>query len=145
MENKQSLDMASAEGLYINRAEVCMVLDWPVFYVFLCNFILNSSCQYKPLPSRRGQWWRWRMLLTSSLGTLAGPGLLFFRPWRNYAPQLHHWGRNLCPDPSSSFQDPKVPIVLNLQISIWFLIGVPVFSVNTCLVECSGIICNLGI
>jgi hypothetical protein len=26
-----------------------------------------------------------------------------------------------------------------------FLIGVPVFIVSTCLVECSGIICNLGI
>ncbi len=61
------------------------------FYGFFCKF-LNSSCKCKPLPSRRGQWWRWRMLLTSSLGALGGPGLLFFRPWRNYALQLHHWG-----------------------------------------------------
>ena len=34
MENKQLLEMASVDGLYINRAEACMVLDWTVFYVF---------------------------------------------------------------------------------------------------------------
>jgi hypothetical protein len=32
MENKQLLEMASADGLYINGAEACMVLDWTVFY-----------------------------------------------------------------------------------------------------------------
>ena len=115
------------------------------FYGFFCKF-LNSSCKCKPLPSRRGQWWRWRMLLTSSLGALGGPGLLFFRPWRNYAPQLHHWGRNLFPDPSSSFQDPKAPILYWIfRSQFGFQIGVPVFSVTICWVECSGIICNLGI
>jgi hypothetical protein len=146
MENKQSLEMASADGLYINEAEACMVLDWTV--MAFCKFNRNSSCQCKPLPSRRGQWWRWQILLTSSLGALAGPGLLFFffRPWRNYALQLHHWGRNLFPDPSSSFQDPKAPILYWIfRSQFGFQIGVPVFSVTTCWVECSGIICNLGI
>jgi hypothetical protein len=34
--------MASADGLYLNRAEVCMVLDWTVFYVNLL-LILHAS------------------------------------------------------------------------------------------------------
>jgi hypothetical protein len=40
MENKQLLEMASADGLYINGAEACMVLDWTFFYVFFVNLIV---------------------------------------------------------------------------------------------------------
>ncbi len=40
MKNKQSLDMASAEGLYINGAEACMVLDWTFFVMFFVNLII---------------------------------------------------------------------------------------------------------
>jgi len=41
MENKQSLEMASADGLYINGAEACMVLDWTVFlWFFFVNLFL---------------------------------------------------------------------------------------------------------
>ena len=48
MENKQSLEMASADGLYINEAEACMVLDWTVFYVFFVNLflILHASANH---------------------------------------------------------------------------------------------------
>jgi hypothetical protein len=42
MENKQLLEMASADGLYINGAEACMVLDWTVFFYgfFFVNLFL---------------------------------------------------------------------------------------------------------
>ena len=44
------------------------------------------------------------------------------------------------------FRIQKLPYFMEFaDHNLVFLIGVLVFSVNTCLVECSGIICNLGI
>ena len=48
MENKQSLEMASADGLYSNGAEACMVLDWTVFLCFFVNLslVLHASANH---------------------------------------------------------------------------------------------------
>jgi hypothetical protein len=49
MKNKQSLNMASAEGLYINGAEACMVLDWTFFLMFFfvnLFLILHTSANH---------------------------------------------------------------------------------------------------
>jgi hypothetical protein len=47
MENKQLLETASADGLYINGAEACMVLDWTVFlwffFIYLFLFLHASA------------------------------------------------------------------------------------------------------
>jgi hypothetical protein len=40
--------MASAEGLYINGGEACMVLDWTFFLFFFVNLflILHASANH---------------------------------------------------------------------------------------------------
>jgi hypothetical protein len=113
---------------------------------FFCKFILNSSCQCKPLPSRRGQWWRWQILLTSSLGALAGSGLLFLYPGGIMPLSFTTEVWTCVQIRLLLFRIQKLPYFMEFaDHNLVFLIGVLVSSVNTCLVECSGIICNLGI
>jgi hypothetical protein len=50
MENKQLLEMASADGLYSNGAEACMVLDWFFMFFFLNLFLILHASANHCLP-----------------------------------------------------------------------------------------------
>jgi hypothetical protein len=86
------------------------------------------------------------MLLTSSLGALAGSGLLFLYPGRIMPLSFTTEVGTCVQIRLLLFRIQKLPYFMEFaDHNLVFLIGVSVFSVNTCLVECSGIICNFGI